>query len=66
MQGLPMSAEKVSGVFGSTSFQFAEVARLGLCKVALPKNQGIAGGLAQARVGGQHDLRSSFRVACGP
>lgn len=43
---------QASAVFSSTRFDYNEVARFGLCKVAVVKGQGAAGALAQARAGG--------------
>jgi|CXWL01.1.fsa_nt_gi hypothetical protein len=49
---LTASGVRATNVFSTTRFDYSEVARFGLCQVALAKNQGLAGGLAQARVGG--------------
>lgn len=43
---------KASNAFISTSFEYSDVARLGLLKVAVVKGGGVAGALAKQRVGG--------------
>lgn len=49
---LTATGVKATNAFMSTSFDYSDVARLGLLKVAVVKRAGAAGALARQRVGG--------------
>jgi hypothetical protein len=56
---------KATNAFTSTSFDYSDVARLGLLKVAMAKHGGAAGALAQQRVGGNEATHLIVRTTDG-